>query len=94
MECVLWRKTARGAVFCEAEMVQLCFGFGITFLSKVHPVFCHTGNAVFLKVVIATNIFSILKMLLFIQNIFSEMLLCTKCQNVLTSYGKQKKSAS
>lgn len=47
------------------EMVQLCFGFGMTFLSKVYPIFCHTGNAVFLKVTTGTNFFSILKMFLF-----------------------------
>lgn len=61
-------------VFNELEMVQLSFGFGMTFLSKVYPIFCHTGNTVFLKVMIGTNLFSILKTFSFICSYLSVLI--------------------
>lgn len=55
-------ENSKGVLFSGAEMLQLRFGFRITFLSKVYPIFYHT----LFKIMIGTNFFSILKMFLFI----------------------------
>lgn len=64
--CVVEENSKGDPVFSEVEMVQLWFGFGMTFLSKVYPILYHTGNTVFLKFMIGTNFFSIPKNFLFI----------------------------
>lgn len=87
--CVVEENSKGGTVFDEVEMVQLWFSFGMTFLSKMHLIFCKQVTQCFLKSWFGIKFFSILKMFLFIWNIFSERL-CSKCQNVLISYGKQK----
>lgn len=73
--CVVEENSEENTVFNEVEMAQLSFGFGMTFLSKIYPIFYHIGNTVFLKVMIGTNFFSILKMFLFICSYLSVLIL-------------------